>query len=170
MAEDGFVFRSGRFELPPARLILPVVGWREWLALPELGVDWVKAKIDTGARTSALHAFNVSAFTERGESWVRFEVHPWQRDNVQSIIATAPLVEMRHIRSSNGKEELRPVIATVVRLADVSFVAEITLTRRDVMGFRMLLGRQAIRDRFLIDPGRSYRGTRPKRRASTKTA
>lgn len=170
MAEDGFVFRSSRLELPPGRLDLPVVGWREWLALPELGVDWVKAKIDTGARTSALHAFNVSRFTQHGEPWIRFEVHPWQRDNARSIIATAPLVEMRHIRSSNGKEELRPVIAATVRLANVSFVAEITLTRRDVMGFRMLLGRQAIRDRFLVDPGRSYRGIKPLRRTTAKTA
>ena len=132
------------------------IGWREWLALPDLGVGAVKAKVDTGARTSALHAFDVETFERGGEKWVRFAVHPVQRDTETTVEAEAPLADVRWVRSSDGRRSRRPVIRTRIRLAGVCWTAEITLVRRDLMGFRMLLGRQALRRRFVIDPGRSF--------------
>jgi hypothetical protein len=133
-----------------------VIGWREWLTLPELGVERVKVKVDTGARTSALHAFNVRRFEVDGEPWVAFKLHPLQRDAKTTIEAKAPLAEEREVRSSNGTVSRRPVIRTTMRLGEHSWTAELTLVRRDVMGFRMLLGRQAVRGRFLVDPGGSF--------------
>jgi len=138
-----------------------VVGWREWVQLPSLGVEWVKAKVDTGARTSSLHAFGLEEFSRDGVPWVRFAVHPWQRSKEDSIIAEAPLFERRSIRSSNGRSELRPVIQTMLRIGQHESLVDLTLTRRDDMGFRMLLGREAIRGRFLVDSGRSYIAGRP---------
>jgi hypothetical protein len=134
----------------------PLVGWREWAALPELGVARIKAKVDTGARSSALHAFQVVRETVGGEPWVRFRVHPVQRQAQPEIEVAAPLVDERLVRSSSGKSTLRPVIRTPVELGDHLWPIEITLVRRDLMGFRMLLGRQAVRKRFLVHPGRSY--------------
>ena len=139
---------------------LPVIGWREWLALPELGVDSIKAKVDTGARTSSLHAFDVTETTVGGIVHVRFTIHPAQRRAEPSISVELPLVAKRRVRDSGGRTELRPVIETTVGLLGEEWPIEITLTRRDAMGFRMLLGRQAIRGRFLVDPGRSFRGGR----------
>lgn len=133
-----------------------LIGWREWLALPELGVDGVKAKVDTGARSSALHAFDIEKFTRRGRSWVRFLVHPVQRSTRETVEAEAHLHDERLIRDSGGREHLRPVIITAARLGGQEWPIEITLTNRDAMGFRMLLGRQAVRRRFVIDPGRSF--------------
>lgn len=139
----------------------PVVGWREWIALPDLGVDWIKAKVDTGARTSALHAYDVRIFERDGQRYARFEIHPIQRDAKTTIEAVAPLVDHRAVRSSSGQEQRRPVILTTVEVLGVRFPIEITLTRRDAMGFRMLLGRRALRRRFHVDPGRSYYGGKP---------
>lgn len=135
---------------------LPAVGWREWLALPELGIERIKVKVDTGARTSALHAFDVESFERDGCTWVRFLVHPIQKDFDTTVETEAPLVDRRHVRSSSGKATLRPVIRTTVRLGTELWPIELTLVRRDVMGFRMLLGRQALRRRFVVDPGRSF--------------
>lgn len=135
---------------------LPAVGWREWLSLPELGIERIKAKVDTGARTSALHAFDVAPFEVGGELWVRFRVHPAQRDTVTTVEAAAPLVDEREVRSSSGKATWRPVVRARVVLGDDDWPIEITLVRRDLMGFRMLLGRQALRHRFHVDPGRSF--------------
>ena len=135
---------------------LPIVGWREWLALPRLSIPSIKAKIDTGARSSALHAFDVEHFRRRSRDWVRFLVHPFQDDTQTTVRCEAPLVDERWVRSSNGKRELRPVVQTNIAFAGDAWPIEVTLTSRDVMGFRMLLGRQAIRRRFLVDPGRSY--------------
>jgi hypothetical protein len=141
---------------------LATIGWREWLALPELGVRAIKAKIDTGARSSALHAFDIQLFERDGQPMVRFCVHPWQRDVEETISAEAPLAGERLVRNSGGMETLRPVIVTQVELHGRRWPIEITLTARDCMGFRMLLGREAVRRRFLIDPGRSYlSGKRP---------
>lgn len=137
------------------------IGWREWLALPDLGVDAVKAKIDTGARSSTLHAFDVERFERQGAPRVRFKVHPVQRDTSVTVEAEAPLHEERWIRDSGGKEHLRPVIVTLVELNDERWPIELTLTNRDAMGFRMLLGRQAIRRRFVVDAGRSFLTGRP---------
>lgn len=135
---------------------LPAVGWREWLSLPDLGIEKIKAKVDTGARTSALHAFDFEPFEVDGEPWVRFRVHPVQRDAMTTVEAAAPLVDRREVRSSSGKATLRPVVRARVVLGEHDWPIEITLVRRDLMGFRMLLGRQAVRNRFLVDPGRSF--------------
>ena len=154
-----------------AKAPLERLGWREWVVLPELGIDAIKAKVDTGARTSSLHAYDVEEFTRRGVAMVRFKVHPDQRSSKRVVASAAPLVEYRRVKSSTGHGEERPVIRTVLEVLERRFEIELTLTRRDVMGFRMLLGRQALRRRFLVDPGRSYfngkRGKRPKKRTSS---
>jgi len=141
------------------------IGWREWVELPDLGVDFIKAKVDTGARSSSLHAWDVE-IDERA-AIVRFSVHPIQDDDSLVIATEAALVEERDVRSSNGEVELRPVIATIAVVAGIPIDIELTLTRRDEMGFRMLLGRSAIRRRFVVDAGRSFLGggdrlTRPR--------
>ena len=146
---------------PVPRRALPMIGWREWVALPELGAATVKAKIDTGARTSALHAFSLHPFERDGATWVRFTIHPFQRDAHTRIATEAPLSGYRMVRNTSGRQEHRPTIVTAVRLLGITWPIELTLARRDEMGFRMLLGRSAVRRRFLIDPGRSYIGGRP---------
>ena len=133
-----------------------VVGWREWIALPELGIAAVKAKIDTGARSSSLHAFNIETFDRGGSPWVSFDVHPMQRDAEVTVHAEARVLEYRHVRSSSGHQTLRPVIRTQLALGGRRWSAELTLAARDEMGFRMLLGREALRGRFLVEPGRSF--------------
>lgn len=133
-----------------------VIGWREWLAIPELGIDRIKAKIDTGARSSSLHAYDIRRFRRKGVSMVRFRVHPLQRDFRTTVEAEAEVVGQRKVKSSSGQESLRWVVLTPVELGAQSWPIEITLTRRDAMGFRMLLGRQAIRGHYVVDPGRSY--------------
>lgn len=135
---------------------LPVIGWREWLTLPELGIARIKVKVDTGARSSALHATDIERFERRDASWVRFRVHPLQRSSRREVVAEAPLADWRMVRSSSGKATLRPVIRTSARLGELDWPIEVTLVNRDVMGFRMLLGRSAVRRRFLVDCGRSF--------------
>ncbi|MGH1490154.1 MAG: ATP-dependent zinc protease family protein [Acidimicrobiales bacterium] len=141
-----------------SRRILPVVGWREWVGLDELSELPIKAKIDTGARTSSLHAFNLQLSEDVATDVVvaTFEIHPLQRssDQVQSV--KTEVLEFRDVRSSTGHTERRPVIRTPVTVGEYRFDIDITLTSRDEMGFRMLLGRSAVRRRFLVDPGRSY--------------
>lgn len=133
------------------------LGWREWLALDELGIAKIKAKVDTGARTSALHAFEVIEMSRDGAPWVRFGVHPKQHSTEQEIWCEAPILDKRVVRDSGGHEQERPVIKTPIRLGDNStWVVEMTLTNRDNMGFRVLLGRTAIRGRYLVDAGKSY--------------
>ena len=141
---------------------LPHVGWREWVGLPALGVPHIKAKIDTGARTSALHAFDIEPFRRSGKHMLRFVVHPLQRSTTRGVRAEAAWVGQRNVRNSGGRVERRPVIMTTVRLLERSWMIELTLTNRDEMGFRMLLGRQGLRELFLIDPTRSFlAGRRP---------
>lgn len=132
------------------------IGWREWVSLPAFGIQTIKAKVDTGARTSSLHAFDVERFRRRGVEMVRFSVHPEQRSEKHAVTVEAPLVDRREVRPSSGKAELRLVVETEVEVLGRRFPVELTLTRRDAMGFRMLLGRQAVRGRFLVDPGRSF--------------
>ncbi len=135
---------------------LPIIGWREQVTLPELGISTIKAKIDTGARSSTLHAIDVEIFQDQEKKMVRFKVHPYQRNTRQTVTAVAELFDQRQVRNSGGHTQLRPVIQTTVELGGDRWLIELTLTNRDVMGFRMLLGRQAIRDRFLVDAGRSF--------------
>lgn len=137
-----------------------VIGWREWVGLPALGIERIKAKVDTGARSSSLHAFDVEYFERDGKPWVRFKVHPMQRDARTTVIAEAEIAGKRKVRSSSGHETLRPVIRTTVDVDGRPWPVEITLARRDTMGFRMLLGRSAVRGRFVVDPGRSFLGAR----------
>jgi hypothetical protein len=135
---------------------LPVIGWREKIVLPELEIPELKAKIDTGARSSALHAFDIETFQDDGKMMVRFKVHPNQRDTDRTVLAHAELIDQREVRNSGGYVQLRPVIQTLVELGEFAFPIELTLTNRDKMGFRMLLGRQAVRRRFLVDAGQSF--------------
>jgi hypothetical protein len=139
----------------------PVLGWREWVELPEWGVPHVKSKLDTGARTSSLHAFDLEWFENEGAPWVRFELHPWQRSTSDAVVAQAPVVSTRDIRSSSGATDRRPVVRTRLVIGGTPLDVEITLTRRDEMGFRMLVGREAMRGRFVVDPGVSYLAGRP---------
>lgn len=140
----------------------PFIGWREWIALPQFGIEPIKAKVDTGARSSALHAFNIKSFKQGDKTFVRFEIHPIQHSKAHLVAVQAELFDERSVRSSNGKAQLRPVIRTPLVLGKKRWSIELTLTNRDAMGFRMLLGRQAVRKRFLIDPGRSYIQGRPR--------
>lgn len=135
---------------------LPAIGWREWGSLPRLGVDRIKVKIDTGARTSAIHAFKIRPFEEDGAEHVSFLLHPAQRHKYPEVACRARVHDRRLITSSTGHRQLRYVILTDMRLGDHVFPIELTLTSRDEMGFRMLLGREAVRRRFLVDPGGSY--------------
>jgi hypothetical protein len=149
----------GRRKTPPL-----VVGWREMVGLPALGVRTIKAKVDTGARTSAIHATRVRMESKEGEPWVRFLIHTEQRGHGATVEAHAPLLEMRQVRSSNGESQERPVIVTAVALGEREWPIELTLTARAQMGFRMLLGRTALRGHALVDPGRSFVASeRPKK-------
>jgi ribosomal protein S6--L-glutamate ligase len=132
------------------------IGWREWCALPDLQIPIVKAKIDTGARTSALHAFNIKPLIERGAPHVEFHVNPLQRNRAINITCIAPIVDQRAVTNSGGISQQRYVIMTNLKFGDQQWEIELTLTNRDAMGFRMLLGREALRRRVLIDPASSF--------------
>lgn len=133
-----------------------LIGWREWVCLPDLGVDKIKAKIDTGARTSALHAFSLEPYEENSKPMISFNIHPIQHDNLQIITCSAEIVDRRLVTDSGGHEELRYVIVTNLRIGGQTWPIEITLTERENMLFRMLLGRSALRKRFIINPARSF--------------
>lgn len=145
-----------------------VIGWREWLALPGLGIERIKAKVDTGARSSALHAFDVEVVEREGRQIVQFKVHPWQRSIRRTVLAEAPLAGWRQVRNSGGQQTLRPVVLCCVEILGQRFDIELTLIGRDEMGFRMLLGRQALRKRFVVDPSRSFAAGRRRRKKRRK--
>lgn len=136
------------------------------MALPELNIAKIKAKIDTGARTSALHAFDVEEFTYKNRKMVRFKVHPGQRDTGKVVKAEAVLVDKRKVKNSGGSVSLRPVILTPITVGMMSWRIELTLVNRDDMGFRMLLGREAVRGHLLVNPGRSFLLGKPMRSKS----
>jgi hypothetical protein len=132
------------------------LGWREWVDLPELGLTNIKAKVDTGARTSALHAFELRTFEENGRQRIEFKMHPNQRDQQTVVVCTADIKDEREVRDSGGHREKRWVIETPVEIGGETWAVELTLTARDDMLFRMLLGRTAMQGRAIVDPSRSY--------------
>ena len=133
-----------------------VIGWREWIALPELGITRIKAKVDTGARTSALHAFALRPFKDGSTHKIRFDMHPFQHNATEVVTCVAEITDKRWVCDSGGHREERYVISTPIVLGDKTWLIEITLTERDTMLFRMLLGRSAIRKRFIVNPARSF--------------
>jgi hypothetical protein len=139
-----------------------VAGWREWVSLPDLGVEWVKAKLDTGARSSAVHAFDLNEVERDGELWVSYSVHPWQGSDEDPVSVESPVLDRREVRSSSGHAEERLVVPMRISVMARTITVEMTLSRRDEMGFRMLLGREALRQGFAVDPARSYLGGRPR--------
>lgn len=141
---------------------LPIIGWREWVSLPELGIGKIKAKIDTGARTSALHAFSLKPFKQSGKNQITFELHPLQHNTQDVIVCTADVIDRREVTDSGGHTEERYVIVTPLTIAGQTWPIEITLTERENMLFRMLLGRSALRRHFIVNPARSFVTTRKK--------
>ncbi len=135
-----------------------ILGWREWVDLPELGLPPIKAKVDTGARTSALHAFELDVEETADGPFVNFAIHPQQGPDSSVARVRAPIVDQREVTDSGGHTEERYVIETPVCIAGQRWPIELTLTTRDTMRFRMLLGRTAMRGRILVDPAASYRG------------
>lgn len=132
------------------------VGWREWVQLPDLTGQWIKAKIDTGARTSAIHAEDIVIFRRGGKKWVHFKLLPKQKSSVKSKGLLLEVIEKRKVRSSVGHETIRPVVKTILKIGDEEHEIELTLVNRDIMGFRMLIGRTALKSIFLVDPSRSF--------------
>lgn len=141
-----------------------VLGWREWVTLPTLSKLPIKAKVDTGARTSTLHARDIEIFKRQNQTWVSFELVPSIKVK-QPILAKALLIDHRTIKSSMGEKTKRPVIQTLIRMGGEEFPIELTLVNRSLMGFRMLLGRRALKKRFLINPSRSFLLDKQKKKA-----
>jgi len=160
-------------KIKPAK---PRLGWREWVSVPELGVAAVKAKVDTGARSSSLHAEDVMVLDKRGKHYVQFVIGGGKRKGKLyrggEAVCEVPLHDMRWVTSSNGTRQRRPVIRIEVHLCGQSWPVDLTLTSRENMGFPMLLGREAIRGRFVVDPARSYLSKEhlPLRRKALKQA
>lgn len=136
---------------------LAELGWREYVDLPELGLAGVKAKIDTGAKTSCIHAFSVETFEKGDEVWVRFGVHPNQGDTATEVWCESKLIDYREVTDSGGHNDLRYVILSTLVIGQHEFETELTLANRDNMRFRMLLGRRAMNGRFTVNPSASYR-------------
>lgn len=131
-------------------------GWREWVSLPSIGVGSIKAKLDTGARTSALHAFNIETYWSNGELWARFFVHPYQENDAKEIACDARIEDIRIVSNPGGRRQRRLVIRTDIRLGDETWPIDLSLTDRDEMGFRLLIGRTAMHGNLIVDPDHSY--------------
>ena len=138
------------------KVLKTIIGWREWASLPEIGIDRIKVKVDTGARNSALHAYNTSLISRNGENWIHFDIHPDQNDETTIKSCTVRLIDRRWVTNSGGTRERRFVIETPIRIGDREWPIIITLTNRDEMGFRMLVGRSAIKGKYMVDPARSF--------------
>ncbi len=145
--------------MKPSQLI--VLGWREWVALPNLGLNSIKAKVDTGARTSTVHAFEVEDYLDKGARKVAFRVHPIQHNTDSVVACEAEIIDQRQVSDSGGHKELRWIIGSELRLGEYSWPIELTLTARDNMLFRMLLGRTALHGLAIVDPARSYLTGKP---------
>jgi len=133
-----------------------ILGSEEWFSFPDLGIPTIKARVDSGAKTSALHAINIAPFVKDGSNWVKFDINPIQNNLKTVIHCEAPLIDKRIVKSSSGFREQRYVIQTTLDIGDANWKIEMTLTNRDSMGFRMLLGREAMSGRVLVDPEQSY--------------
>ncbi|GAA1584907.1 ATP-dependent zinc protease family protein [Leucobacter aridicollis] len=138
-----------------------LTGWREWVSLPGIGVPWIKAKIDTGAQTSALHAGNITPFERDNEAWVRFTVQPWQQGELDEVEVELPVHDRRTVRSSSGHTQDRLVVLMDLGLVGRVVPVEVTLTDREEMVFRMLIGREALKQGYVVDSGASFLGGRP---------
>ncbi|MBF0096327.1 MAG: ATP-dependent zinc protease [Magnetococcales bacterium] len=147
--DDGAATQSGRTDKP-------LLGWREWVGLPQLGIARIKAKIDTGARTSSLHGLDMQPFRKGHRRFVRFSVPVALHDAQQTQLCVAPLIDRRAVRSSSGCKRYRYVVKTRLQIGHTTWPIELTLSNRARMGFRLLIGRSAIRKRFLVDPAASF--------------
>ncbi len=137
-----------------------ILGWREWVSLPCLGIASIKAKLDTGAKTSALHAWDLSLRKVDGQQWISFRVHSMQQDEAASVVCEAPLSDQRWVTNSSGASERRYIISTNLQIGTNCWPIELSLTNRDSMEFPMIIGREAMRDRLIIDPRASFRAGR----------
>ncbi|GAA1688921.1 RimK/LysX family protein [Microcella alkalica] len=142
---------------------ITIVGWREWIALPGAGIPWIKAKLDTGARTSSVHAYDVELVGEGDDERVRFRIRPWQESADDAVVVECPVHDRRSVRSSSGHVEERLVVLMDIAIMGRPVTTEVTLSNRDTMGFRMLIGRQALRHGFVVDSARSFLGGRAPR-------
>lgn len=140
---------------------LPMLGWREWVSLPDLNITHIKAKIDTGARSSALHAFAIDPYRKGGQRWIMFAIHPIQKHSDVAIECHALIKDRRLVSDSGGHKQRRYVIESRLILGQSIITAEITLTNRDTMLFRMLIGRTTMNNHFIIDPNASYLQGKP---------
>lgn len=143
---------------------LSIIGWREWVSLPDLGIPFIKSKVDTGAKSSSLHALQLETYMRDGEEYIRFLVPPYQRSERGAVRCDLPLHDRRVVRSSSGDASERYVIQTTVRWKGRSWLVDVTLANRTKMAFRMLLGRETLRGRVLVDSDRSFCGGRPRRK------
>jgi ribosomal protein S6--L-glutamate ligase len=134
-----------------------VIGWKEWASLDDIGIFAIKVKVDTGAKTSSLHAYDIKYFTKDGKKYINFNVHPIQRNKKILVPCTAELIACKKVKSSSGHKEKRPIIKVPIKIGDNIWDIEINLTNRDNMGYRMLLGRQAmVQKNIIIDPSMEY--------------
>lgn len=156
MQADGLCVNKQQMDGSQIEAQIAVIGWREWVSLPDLAIAHIKAKVDTGAKTSALHAFYVQPFERDGRPWVRFGVHPLQSTAAQVVECEAPVKDVRRVTDSGGHAEMRPVIETTLVVQGETRLIELTLTDRENMMFRMLLGRSALKRRFVVDSGKSF--------------
>ena len=146
-----------------------IAGWREWVGLKGLGVESIKAKLDTGARTSALHAFDVESYSRDGELRVRFFVHPVQKDDTLKVACDELVADIRTVSNPGGRREKRYIIRTDLSMGEEAWPIELSLTDRDEMGFRLLIGRTTMQGRLVIDPDHSFRLAKKKRSKRNKS-